>query len=59
MKGMVTRIEANRGAVCLDILKAIPEWFGLRQAILDYARAVEVLPMFGISVKGEIMDFYR
>jgi GNAT superfamily N-acetyltransferase len=57
MKGLITRIEANRGAVCLDILKALPEWFGLPEAIADYARAVEELPMFGFSVSGEIVGF--
>jgi GNAT superfamily N-acetyltransferase len=57
MKGMITLIEADRGALCLDILKALPEWFGLPEAIADYARAVEELPMFGFSVNGEIVGF--
>ena len=57
MKGSVELIEANKGAICLDVLKALPEWFGLRQAIVDYARAVEELPMFGFDVDGKIVGF--
>jgi GNAT superfamily N-acetyltransferase len=57
MKGKVELIEANKEAICLDVLKALPEWFGLPQAITDYARAVEELPMFGFDVAGEIVGF--
>ena len=57
MKGRVELIEASKEAICLDVLKALPEWFGLPQAITNYARAVEELPMFGFDVDGEIVDF--
>jgi GNAT superfamily N-acetyltransferase len=57
MAGQVASIETNKGTICLGILRALPEWFGLPPAIVDYARAVEELPMFGYSIDGEVVGF--
>lgn len=57
MEGMVASIQTNKGAVCLDILRALPEWFGLPPAVANYASAVEKLPMFGFRIDGEIVGF--
>jgi len=55
--GRVVLIESKKAAICLDILRALPEWFGRPQAIEEYARVVEELPMFGFAVDGEIVGF--
>ena len=57
MEGTVAPIETNKRAVCLDVLRALAEGLGLPRAIVDYARAVEELPMFGFGVDGEIVGF--
>jgi len=57
MAGMVALIEANKATICLDILRALPEWFALPQAIETYARAAEDLPMFGFSISGNVVGF--
>jgi hypothetical protein len=51
----VARIKTNRRAVCLEVLQALPEWFSRPQAVEDYARVFDELPMFGFSMNDEIV----
>ncbi|HUB12043.1 MAG TPA: GNAT family N-acetyltransferase [Acetobacteraceae bacterium] len=57
MQHTVELIETNKSAICRDILCALPEWFGLADAIEDYARNVAALPMFGAATDGAIVGF--
>jgi len=57
MQHAITRIEADKSAICRDILHALPEWFALPEAIENYALAVDVLPMFGVAAEGAIAGF--
>lgn len=36
----------GNGAACDAILRALPDWFGIESAIVDYSRAADVLPGF-------------
>ncbi|HUB44021.1 MAG TPA: GNAT family N-acetyltransferase [Acetobacteraceae bacterium] len=53
----VEQIEVNKPAICRDILCALPEWFGLPDAIEGYALGVEALPMFGVAADGATIGF--
>lgn len=57
MQHTIELIEVNKPAICRDILCALPEWFGLPDAIEDYARGVEALPMFGVAADGATVGF--
>jgi ribosomal protein S18 acetylase RimI-like enzyme len=57
MPGSILPIETDKSAICRDILRALPDWFGLPDAIESYAREVERLPMWGCAVDGEIVGF--
>jgi GNAT superfamily N-acetyltransferase len=57
MDATITPIKTNRRAVCIDILQALPEWFGLPHAVEDYARHADALPMFGCVVDGAVVGF--
>jgi ribosomal protein S18 acetylase RimI-like enzyme len=36
----------NRAAACEPILRALPDWFGIEQAIVEYVNAINELPTF-------------
>ena len=47
MTGELVRIESDKGLVCRRILEALPDWFGIPEAVEYYVRDVEALPMIG------------
>jgi ribosomal protein S18 acetylase RimI-like enzyme len=44
-------------SVCVPILRALPEWFGLEEAILEYEREIEHLPTFLAKANGSVLGF--
>jgi GNAT superfamily N-acetyltransferase len=38
-------IETNKSEICEKILRALPKWFGIESAILDYIKDVQRMPM--------------
>jgi GNAT superfamily N-acetyltransferase len=38
-------------------LRALPDWFGIEQALVEYARAAHVLPTFVAARGGETVGF--
>ena len=57
MDATITPIKTNKRAVCIDMLHALPEWFGLPHAVEDHARHADALPMFGCVVDGAVVGF--
>jgi ribosomal protein S18 acetylase RimI-like enzyme len=48
----------DRGAICREVLEALPEWFGIPSAIETYAAAADDLPMLAcFAPTGEIAGF--
>ncbi len=43
---------SGQGALAEGILRALPDWFGIEQAIVDYARAANEMPTF-VAARGE------
>jgi GNAT superfamily N-acetyltransferase len=44
-----THIEGpyfDKANICVPILRALPEWFGIETAILHYATEIDILPTF-------------
>jgi GNAT superfamily N-acetyltransferase len=39
------------------ILRSLPEWFGIEQALLEYARNTEALPTFVAEQGGSVIGF--
>ena len=48
----IVEVTRDKGALCADILAALPTWFGLPQSNAAYVRAVETMPMFA-AVEGD------
>jgi len=53
---MIKIIQDNKekSEICLKILNSLPKWFGIEQAILDYAE--EVKPCYFVSYQIENKD---
>jgi len=43
---------SGQGALAERILRALPDWFGIESALIDYARAADELPTF-VADRGE------
>jgi len=43
---------SGQGADAEGILRALPDWFGIEQALVDYARAADELPTF-VAARGQ------
>ena len=48
---------AGQGALAEGILRALPDWFGIESAIVDYARAADELPTFVAGSEGRPVGF--
>jgi GNAT superfamily N-acetyltransferase len=47
----------HQSEVCNAVLRALPEWFGIERAILQYVQDVDSLPTFIASMEGETAAF--
>jgi GNAT superfamily N-acetyltransferase len=47
----------GQATVCVPLIRALPEWFGLEDAILKYAQEIEILPTFLAKAGGEVFGF--
>ena len=47
----------NQSSVCIPILRLLPDWFGMEEAILDYEREIEHLPTFLARADGSVLGF--
>src|ERR1700733_2564259 len=43
---MIIEVSSGKGAICADILRTLPHWFGIPESNAAYERDVETLPMF-------------
>ena len=48
---------AGQSAVCAPILRALPEWFGIEEALRQYEAEIEVLPTFLARDRGQMAGF--
>jgi len=51
----IERVESpdGRQAICLDILRALPDWFGNAEAVIDYGQQCRALPVFAAFAPGD------
>jgi ribosomal protein S18 acetylase RimI-like enzyme len=47
----------NRSSICVPLLRMLPDWFGIEEAILDYERQIEHLPTFLAKEDGRVLGF--
>lgn len=47
----------NQGAACEAVLRALPQWFGIESAILQYRQEIDELPTFMAQRGGQVVGF--
>jgi ribosomal protein S18 acetylase RimI-like enzyme len=57
MDFIITGPLQNQSSVCVPILRNLPDWFGIEEAILDYEREIEQLPTFVAKTDGNVVGF--
>jgi GNAT superfamily N-acetyltransferase len=55
--GPVRPLRPGESAECEAILHALPDWFGIESALVEYAQSTESLPTFVIEEEGRIAAF--
>jgi len=51
------RRKADRQRICGEILRALPVWFGIEQAVKDYIQNVQAMPTFACFNDGKAVGF--
>lgn len=46
MTSQVAEIKEGKSELCNRVLRSLPDWFGVEEAIVNYVRDVESMPMF-------------
>lgn len=53
----IEEIDSGKDKICESILRALPDWFGIESAIVDYIKAVSTMPMLVAKSGQEIIGF--
>ena len=49
--------QLNTSAVCTPILRSLPDWFGIEDAILNYSLEIDRLPTWLACELGQVIGF--
>jgi ribosomal protein S18 acetylase RimI-like enzyme len=49
--------RSGQSSLCIPILRLLPGWFGIEEAILDYERKIEQLPTWLANADGQALGF--
>ena len=50
-------ITKNKSQICEEILRSLPGWFGIEDAIQEYVREVNNLPFYAVEQNNQIIGF--
>jgi ribosomal protein S18 acetylase RimI-like enzyme len=59
MSGTPKIIQAReeKGGICENILRSLPQWFGIEESILQYVQEVEGMPMYVALIHESVVGF--
>jgi len=57
MSMVIRPMRRGEEAACEGILRALPDWFGIEEAILEYVRALTTLETWVADVGGAVVGF--
>lgn len=49
--------QGNKPHICNDILRALPDWFGIEEAIVDYVETSREMPFYAAFHGGNVAGF--
>ena len=47
----------GQGSACETVMRSLPDWFGIEQALVDYAAAADKLPTFVAEIDDAVVGF--
>ena len=53
----IVETHRGKGALCAQILAALPDWFGMAESNAAYVAAVETMPMFAAMDGADVLGF--
>ncbi len=57
MEIVITEVQDKKSEICNKILRSLPQWFGIEQAIVDYVHDVSSMPTFVARNGNEVLGF--
>ena len=57
MDFIIQKPYLGKGSVCEVILRSLPEWFGIEEAIVQYVKEIEQLPTFIAVTENKAVGF--
>jgi GNAT superfamily N-acetyltransferase len=54
---LIRRMAKGEGALCERVMRSLPKWFGIEQAIVDYATSTEAMETYVAEAAGEVVGF--
>ena len=54
---LIRPLEDEEATACEDILRSLPNWFGIEEAIVHYCRDIEAMDTYIAEVEGSIVGF--
>jgi len=49
--------QLNQAPACEQILRSVPEWFGIEASLLMYAQATASMPTFALRADSDLVGF--
>ncbi len=56
-KGRIRPLREGEGAECERILRGLPDWFGIEEAIVSYRRDIDSMETYVMEVENELVGF--
>ncbi len=57
MDFIIEKPVLEKGSVCKEILRSLPQWFGIEAAIIQYVKDIEQLPTFVAIADNKTVGF--
>lgn len=57
MDYLIEKPVLGKGSVCEEILRSLPQWFGIEEAIVQYVKDIEQLPTFVAMQNNKAVGF--
>jgi N-acetylglutamate synthase-like GNAT family acetyltransferase len=54
---IITGPSLGQASVCIEIIRALPDWFGIESAIRRYQQDIDHLPTFLAEADGQVAGF--
>jgi N-acetylglutamate synthase-like GNAT family acetyltransferase len=50
-------MASGEGRVCERVMRSLPKWFGIEEAIVHYAKACETMETYVLDESGQVVGF--